>query len=138
VSSHPAAVLRQSVDLTWNGGDFATGATLFAPGFQHHDLVTHRETDLDGYFESIRDQRGVFPGIRFEINECVVDADRVATRWTVVGVHGVSGRTVTVAGMSIDRLVDGRIAENWTVWDRCGLREQLAGNSGSTVDTEPA
>ena len=138
MNSDPLAALRAFADLIWNKGDFATGETLFAPGFQHHDLVTHRETDLGGYLSSIRYQRQAFPGVRFEIDETLVDGDRVATRWTVVGVHAESGRAVTVPGMSIDRLVDGKIAENWTVWDRHGLLEQLRTDTRGAAETEPA
>lgn len=131
MSDDPAATVRAFADLIWNARDVVTGEVLFAPGFQHHDLVTHRETDLNGYLSSIRYQRQEFPGVRFEINETVVQGDRVATRWTIVGVHAASGRAVTVSGMSIDRLVDGKIAENWTVWDRHGLLEQLRTDAGS-------
>lgn len=131
MSADPAMAVRAFADLIWNAGDFASGVKLFAPGFQHHDLVTHSEADIDGYFESIRQQRALFPDIRFAINECLVDGDRVATRWTVTGTHAETGRAVTVAGMSVDRIVSGRMAENWTVWDRHGLLEQLAGDPGS-------
>lgn len=120
-----AAIVRAFVDRVWNEGNFAAGEALFAPGFQHHDLVTQRETDLAGYFASIRHQRRTFPGVRFVIDDTVEGGDRVGTRWTVEGVHAESSLPVTVHGMSIDRVTSGRIAENWTVWDRHGLLEQL-------------
>ncbi len=131
MSDELAAIVRSFADRVWNAGDFTGGEELFAPGFRHHDLVTHRETDLTGYFDSIRHQRWLFPGIRFEITDAVANHERVASRWMVVGVHAASRRRVTIHGMSIDRISAGRIDENWTVWDRHGLREQLAGEAGS-------
>jgi len=125
MSTDPAGILRAFADLVWNQGDFTGGEALFGAGFQHHDLVTHHDTDLEGYFESIRYQRRAFPDVRFSIEDVVADADRVATRWTITGRHAKSGRRVAVKGMSIDLLTAGRLVENWTVWDRHGLLEQL-------------
>jgi len=125
VSANSTGILRAFADLVWNQGDFGRGEALFAAGFQHHDLVTHHDTDLHGYFESIREQRRAFPDVCFSIDDVVADDDRVATRWTVTGSHAESDRHVTVSGMSIDVLTAGRIVENWTVWDRLGLLEQL-------------
>jgi predicted ester cyclase len=118
-------LINAFADRIWNEGDFVTGQALFAPAFRHHDLVTHRDTDLIGYFESIGYQRRVFPDVRFEIMDSLTDGDRVATRWRITGVHGETGRRVTVDGMSIDLVAADRIIENWTVWDRHGLLEQL-------------
>jgi predicted ester cyclase len=125
VSADPAGILRAFADLVWNQGDFSSGEALFGAGFQHHDLVTHHDTDLDGYFDSIRSQRRAFPGVQFSIADVVANGDRIATRWIITGEHADSGRRVVVNGMSIDLLEAGRIVENWTVWDRHGLLEQL-------------
>ena len=125
MSTDPASILRAFAELVWNQGDFTSGEALFGTGFQHHDLVTHHDTDLGGYFDSIRYQRRAFPDVRFRIEDAVVDGDRIASRWTITGGHAVSGRRVAVNGMSIDLLAAGRIVENWTVWDRHGLLEQL-------------
>ena len=119
------ATVHAFIDRAWNEGDFSAAQALFTSGFQHHDLVTQHDTDVAGYFDSIRALRRKFPNVRLEIRDSVVADDRVASRWTVVGVDADSGRPVTVHGMSIDRLLAGRIVENWTVWDRHGLREQL-------------
>ena len=125
MTASPMDLVTAFADRIWNEGDFVAGQTLFAPHFRHHDLVTHRDTDLTGYFESIGYQRRVFPDVRFEIMDSVADGDRVATRWRITGVHGETGRRVTVDGMSIDLVAADRIIENWTVWDRHGLLEQL-------------
>ena len=35
------------------------------------------------------------------------------------------GRRITVEGISIDRIVDGKVVETWTSWDLLGLMQQL-------------
>ena len=36
-----------------------------------------------------------------------------------------TGKQATVTGITIDRIVDGRIAESWTNWDTLGMLQQL-------------
>jgi steroid delta-isomerase-like uncharacterized protein len=59
--------------------------------------------------------------------------DRVVARWTGTGTHvgelmGIpaTGRPIAVDAITIFRIADdGRIAEEWTVWDALGLLQQI-------------
>lgn len=58
--------------------------------------------------------------------------DRVTVRWIGRGTHqgelmGIdpTGRTVAVEAISIFRIAEGKIAEEWTVWDALGLLQQV-------------
>ena len=73
-----------------------------------------------------------FPDIHFAVEEVVAEGEKVVTRWTMTGTHrrtfwGVppTGRLVAVAGMSLDRIVAGRIVSGFDAWDELGLRRQL-------------
>jgi predicted ester cyclase len=122
-------VLREFFDRIWNAGDESAVDALFDPTFRHHDLVTYAETDLAGFLDSIRRLRGAFSQLDFRVHDAVAGDGRVATRWEAVGTSREHGRTVGVDGMSFDHVRDGRIVENWTVWDRGGLARQLSDES---------
>jgi predicted ester cyclase len=56
----------------------------------------------------------------------------VAVRGTIRGTHegewmglAPTHKTVTFAIMRIYRIADGKIAEQWTVWDEMSLMQQL-------------
>ena len=57
----------------------------------------------------------------------------MATRWTTRGTHdkgemlGVSptSKQIEVTGITVNRISEGKIAEDWTVWDSLGLLRQL-------------
>ena len=58
--------------------------------------------------------------------------DRVVTRWTGIGTHvgelmGIpaTDRSFEVEAITIHRIADGKIAEEWTVWDALGLLQQI-------------
>ena len=36
-----------------------------------------------------------------------------------------TGKQSTVTGITIDKIVNGRIAESWTNWDTLGMLQQL-------------
>lgn len=73
-----------------------------------------------------------FPDIQIVTEDMVAEGDKVASRWTDHGTHlgeyqGIAptGRRVSVAGISIDRIENGKVVESWLQWDEMGLLQQL-------------
>ncbi len=76
--------------------------------------------------------RGTFPDINITIEDTIAEGDKVAARWTARMTHegdgldfAPTGRAVTITGMSIIRVADGRIAEAWNNWDIASLLQQI-------------
>lgn len=130
MSSDDERLVRAFFDRIWGAEDESAAGALFDPDFRHHDLVTGAETGLGGFLASIRSIRNLFSELEFAIHDLVAADGRVATRWEAIGAHGVSGREIRVDGMSFDHIRQGWIVENWTVWDRQGLANQLAEDFG--------
>ena len=73
-----------------------------------------------------------FPDLRLTFEDALADRDRVATRWRLEGTQtgplmGIapSGRRVSIEGIRIDRIENGKIAESWMQMDTMGLLEQI-------------
>jgi len=73
-----------------------------------------------------------FPDQRFTVEDLVAEGDKVVVRWTVRGTHqgelmGIAptGKQVTVTGITIYQLTDGKIAEEIANWDAFGLMQHL-------------
>ena len=56
----------------------------------------------------------------------------VATRWTGRGTHkgelmGIppTGKQVTVSGITISHVKNGKVVEEWSNWDTLGMLQQL-------------
>jgi len=76
--------------------------------------------------------RNAFPDVHFTIDEQIAEGDKVVTRWSAHGTHqgelaGIpaTGKTSTVTGIAVDRLVNGKIAESWGIFDQFGMMQQL-------------
>ena len=68
----------------------------------------------------------------WEVHDMFSSGDEVAVRWTGHGVHkteimGLSptGKAIRVDAITILRVADGKIGENWTVWDTLAMLQQL-------------
>jgi predicted SnoaL-like aldol condensation-catalyzing enzyme len=73
-----------------------------------------------------------FPDAQLVFDETVVEGDRVAIRFHVDMTHqgefnGIppTGKRVSLAGMTVMRFVDGKVAERWSESDFMGLLQQL-------------
>ena len=87
---------------------------------------------LAGLKEVLRGMRAAFPDMHWVVEEQLTEGDRVLTRFTWTGTqHGEflgvppTRRNVSVWGMVIDRLVEGRIKETRILMDTLGLMMQL-------------
>jgi predicted ester cyclase len=86
----------------------------------------------DAHEQYIRDLFGAFPDLRERIDELVAEGDRVVARFTSYGTHqgpmwGIlaTGRACTCTGITIYRLSDGKVVEQWTEMNLLGLMQQL-------------
>jgi len=74
-----------------------------------------------------------FPDVHASIEDLVAEGDEVVVRWTLRGTHegelrgGIpaTGRRVEVSGITISRIRDGRLVENWGNYDLLGMLQQL-------------
>ena len=87
---------------------------------------------LEGTKQLVTMYRNAFPDVHFTIDEQIAEGDKVMTRWTAHGTHqgelaGIpaTGKSSTVTGISLDRIVNGKIAENWAIFDEFGMMQQL-------------
>lgn len=73
-----------------------------------------------------------FDPLQFTVEDVIAEGDKVVVRWTNTGTHnGVflgippTGNTVTVAGIDIHTVRNGRMAEHWHVIDQLAMMQQL-------------
>ncbi|HSF28997.1 MAG TPA: ester cyclase [Candidatus Tectomicrobia bacterium] len=80
----------------------------------------------------VREFRQAFPDFYDIIEDQGAEVDEVVTRFTSVGTHrgplmGVepTNKQVRWSGIAIDRVVGGKIAEEWVSWDMMGMLQQI-------------
>lgn len=88
--------------------------------------------DRERLAEEIERNREAFPDMTFMVEELVAEGDTVAVRWSARGTHegelmGMepTGKAVTLRGMNFLHVEDGKIVEDWVIWDSLGMMQQL-------------
>ena len=89
-------------------------------------------TGPEGTKQLVTVYRNAFPDVHFTIDEQIAEGDKVVTRWSAHGTHqgelaGIpaTGKSSTVTGIAVDRIVNGKIAESWGIFDQFGMMQQL-------------
>ena len=98
-----------------------------APSCYSEDFADHvggvNYHGLDGVRRSTAVYRALFGDLRIDVVDQVAEGDRVASRWTLTGRN--RGRRVQLWGITISRLRDGRIVEDWSTFDSLELLRRL-------------
>ena len=100
------------------------------------DYVCH-EVDQDirgpeGVRQFISMLRAAFPDLHVTVEDVIAEGDKIVQRWTGRATHqgelmGIppTGNRVSVAGITISRFKDGKVSEEWEVYDMMGMMQQL-------------
>jgi steroid delta-isomerase-like uncharacterized protein len=132
------ALINAFVEQVWNQKDVAAIDEFVAPDYVEHGLANPGETgDREGTKQSIAYMMSAFPDCHVTYDDVFAEGDRVAIRMTFRGTHqgefaGIAptGNEVTIMGLSIARVADGKIAEMWEMGDSAGMMRQI-GAGGS-------
>lgn len=120
IQARNKAVAMRVFDEIFNQGTFHVADEIYSSDFQNHGL--HRSVDLKTDEEAVHSEKKAFPDLRMSVQEMVAEGDKVAVLWTFQGTHTGSGyeglpptgTRVEVRGITIWRIVDGRIVEEWS------------------------
>jgi predicted ester cyclase len=115
-------VARTAIERVCAKGDMALAPTCYAEDFADY-FASSEYHGLDGVRESTELYRALLDDLRFEVVDQVEEDDRVASRWVLTGSN--RGRPVRLWGITLSRLRDGRIVEDWTGFDSLELVRQL-------------
>lgn len=118
-------IARRGFDA-FNTGDVSDVAEYIADGAVAHDPAQPEDSHgPEGFAQTVQMYRGMFPDLTLTVEEQFSDGDYVCSRWRSDGTHEESGRHVTVTGISIDKIQDGKVVEAWNNWDNAGMMQQL-------------
>ena len=115
-------VARTALERVCARGDMALAPQRYAEDFVDHvGRVEYR--GLEGVRRSTELYRRLFDDLAFDVVDQVAEGDRVASRWVLTGSN--RGRPVRLWGITISRLRDGRIVEDWSAFDGFELLRAL-------------
>ena len=126
------ALVRRYVEEFVDRSNFDLSNEIFAPNFVRYDAGPDQVSgveDLKHFFAMLHSG---FPGFQSTIEDMLAEGEKVVLRFTFRGTHqgefmGIAptGKQVTMSGIDILRIADGKIVEMWNQEDVLGMMQQL-------------
>jgi steroid delta-isomerase-like uncharacterized protein len=100
------------------------------------DIVVHEPDEdvrgVEGLKQFVTMIRSALPDLRITLEEDIAEGDKVVSRWRAQGTHqgelmGIAptSNQVMITGITIHRIEEGKIVEEWENWDALGLMQQI-------------
>ena len=127
-------VSRRFFDEVWNKGNLTVLDEIMVKDHVNSGpgSIPGLPNGPEGSKQFVTAYRNAFPDVHFTIDDQIAEGDKVMTRWTAQGTHQgelaglpATGKSSTVTGITVNRLVDGKIAESWGIFDEFGMMQQL-------------
>jgi len=124
------ALAKRAFEELLSKGRFELAEQLYAEDFVNHGI--HREITLDEDQAALKGWHQAFPDLSIAPDKLIADGDLVAVYWIARGTNtgagnGLppTGKKVEQSGITIWRIVDGKIKEEWSAFDQLSMMKQL-------------
>ncbi|MDJ0855373.1 MAG: ester cyclase [Desulfobacterales bacterium] len=120
------ATTARIFDKIWNQHDLALIEEIYAEDFVAN-IANAPESirGLEAFSQFVALFQAMYPDFLFTVEDQIAEGDKVATRWSARTSY--QGSETSLTGISIHRLVDGKVVESWDNWDSAGALQ--AGDS---------
>ena len=127
------ALISRIADDIWNRGDLAVVDDVMSPHAKYHGPhMPNGLGDRDTWRRAISMYRNAFPDSHVTYQDLIVCGNTVIGRWNATATHtgpmpGVqpTQKKIAIEGITIYRIVDGKIAEAWEQLDMLGMWQQI-------------
>jgi steroid delta-isomerase-like uncharacterized protein len=133
MSAQNKKVVQDFIQALFTRGELGAVDEYLAPDFvDHNPTIPGQRGDRESMRSAAEVFRAAFPDWQSTVEDVIAVDDKVVERFTARGTHQAelmqippTGRAVTLSGINIFRLRDGKIIERWGVLDQLGFMRQL-------------
>jgi len=124
------AIAKRAFEELLSRGQFELAEQLYAKDFVNHGI--RRDIGLQEDQEALRGWHQAFPDIAVVPKKLIAEGDLVVVYWVARGTNTgtgnglpATGKQVEQAGITIWRIVGGKIKEEWSAFDQLSMMKQL-------------
>ncbi|MCG6871566.1 MAG: ester cyclase [Gammaproteobacteria bacterium] len=140
--SDPETIALEYIEQVWNQRKLDFADTVIAPDYVNHSVGY---SGPEGIKEDLANIQAVFPDAHWSVEDSFAHGDRVAVRFVFRGTHqgtfmGIpaTAKAVVVPAITIFRVAERRIAEEWVNLDFYGMLRQLGVRITPPANLTPA
>jgi len=124
------AIARRAFEEILSKGRFDLASELYAKDFINHGI--HRDVSLEEDQAALKGWHQAFPDVAIVPEKLMAEDDLVSIYWIAKGTNTgkgnglpATGKKAELAGITIWRIVDGKIREEWSAFDQLSMMQQL-------------
>lgn len=125
-------MIHRLVDEFLNGGKVESLKELLAENYVHHAPEGEVSHGHEGLIQFLGELKKGFPDLKVEPQTLIGEGDMTSVRYIMTGTHtgefsGIpaTGNEVKFSGMVLSRFANGKIAEEWELYDAALFMKQL-------------
>jgi steroid delta-isomerase-like uncharacterized protein len=133
MSAENKAIIRRLYEEIWNKRKVELVGEIISPS---HALqapnVSGSAVGPEAYKRQLMLFLSGYPDLHFRVEDTIAEADKVVACWTFSGTHrgeylGVpaTNKKVSVDGITIHHIANGKIMDSYSNWDALGMMQQL-------------
>jgi steroid delta-isomerase-like uncharacterized protein len=130
VQEQNKAIAKRAFEEILSHGRFELVQELYAKDFVNHGI--HRDASLEEDQAALKGWHQGFSDIAIVPEKLIAEDELVTVYWIARGTNTgtgnglpATGKKVELAGITIWRIVDGKIKEEWSAFDQLSLMQQL-------------
>jgi len=127
------AIVRRLYEEVWNKRKLEVVSDLFSPSHALHiSDFSGSSVGPEAYKIQVAMFLAAFPDLRFTVEDTVAEKDKLVASWTISGTHKgefmeirPTNKKVSIEGITIHYIANGKIIDSNISWDALGLMRQL-------------
>ena len=124
------ALAKRAFEELLSRGKFELAEQLYAKDFVNHGI--HRDATLEEDQAALKGWHQAFSDIAIVPKKLIAEGDLVTVYWVARGTNTgagnglpATGKKAELAGITIWRIVGGKIKEEWSAFDQLSMMQQL-------------
>ena len=123
----------EKLEYIWNSGDLAEIEEIFSPKWVHHSKDGVIDTlNIVGRKQFITSIRATYPDFTVKTKQLIIKNDMIVWHCTITGTYNgtdddspYTGKKINLPYVSIFRVANGKIVEDWRFWNEALRFKQL-------------
>jgi steroid delta-isomerase-like uncharacterized protein len=124
------AIAKRAFEELLSQGRFELAEQLYAKDFVNHGI--HQDISLEEDQAALKGWHQAFPDVTIIPKKLIAEGDLVTIYWIARGTNTgtgnglpATGKKAELAGITIWRIVDNKIKEEWSAFDQLSMMRQL-------------
>jgi steroid delta-isomerase-like uncharacterized protein len=127
------AIIRRLYEEIWNKRKVELVSEIISPSHAlQAPVVPGSAVGPEAYKRMLMLFFAGYPDLHFQVEDIIAEADKVVACWTLAGTHkgeylGIpaTNKKVSVDGITIHHIANGKIMDSYSNWDALGMMQQL-------------